>query len=284
MPDHRYPRRILLAVTGLTPQVVTETLYALAVQRQPPFIPTEIHLLTTGEGAEAARLGLLSEDPGWFHRLCRDYALPPIAFNASHIQVLRDAVGQPLGDIRTPDDNQRAADAITETVRNLTADPQAALHVSIAGGRKTMGYYLGYALGLFGRPQDCLSHVLVSEPFESSPEFYYPTRYNRVIVLRDNKLADTIDAHEALRLNLVNQVVPAADLETATATLANRLAAGPTQAYGRIKRLLRESLSRDLPAQLDAEREAFHQSMKQHDFPEGLAACLAKRPPSYEGQ
>jgi CRISPR-associated protein (TIGR02584 family) len=198
MPDHRYPRRILLAVTGLTPQVVTETLYALAVQRQPPFIPTEIHLLTTGEGAEAARLGLLSEDPGWFHRLCRDYALPPIAFNASHIQVLRDAVGQPLGDIRTPDDNQRAADAITETVRNLTADPQAALHVSIAGGRKTMGYYLGYALSLFGRPQDHLSHVLVSEPFESSPEFYYPTRYNRVIVLRDNKLADTIDAQVTL--------------------------------------------------------------------------------------
>jgi CRISPR-associated protein (TIGR02584 family) len=59
-------------VTGLTPQVVTETLYALAVQRQPPFIPTEIHLLTTAEGAEEARLGLLSADPGWFHRLCRD--------------------------------------------------------------------------------------------------------------------------------------------------------------------------------------------------------------------
>ncbi len=54
MTDHPYPRRILLAVTGLTPQVITETLYALAVQRQPAFIPTEIHLLTTHEGAEAA--------------------------------------------------------------------------------------------------------------------------------------------------------------------------------------------------------------------------------------
>ncbi|MBP6582128.1 MAG: hypothetical protein KA204_01445, partial [Chromatiaceae bacterium] len=51
--DSCFPRRILLAVTGLTPQVVTETLYALAMERQPPFIPTEIHLLTTAEGAEA---------------------------------------------------------------------------------------------------------------------------------------------------------------------------------------------------------------------------------------
>ena len=89
--------RILLAVTGLTPQVVTETLYALRVERQPPFIPTEIHLLTTAEGAEAARLGLLSADPGWFQRLCRDYELPAMTCDASHIQVLRDADGAHRG-------------------------------------------------------------------------------------------------------------------------------------------------------------------------------------------
>ncbi len=198
MTDHPYPRRILLAVTGLTPQVITETLYALAVQRQPAFIPTDIHLLTTHEGAEAARLGLLSDEPGWFYRLCEDYALPAIRFDVSHIHTLVDAQGQPLSDIRTPADNQRAADTITELVRHFTADPTAALHVSIAGGRKTMGYYLGYALSLFGRPQDCLSHVLVSEPFEGCPDFYYPTPYNRVIVLRDNKLADTRDAQVTL--------------------------------------------------------------------------------------
>ncbi len=42
-----YPRRILLAVTGLTPQVVTETLYALACRPQTPWVPDEIHLVTT---------------------------------------------------------------------------------------------------------------------------------------------------------------------------------------------------------------------------------------------
>lgn len=192
-----YPRRILLAVTGLTPQVVTETLYAL-IHQEPAFIPTEVRLITSREGAERARLALLSEDPGWFQRLRQDYHLPPIAFDETHIAVLAGGNGESLDDIRTPADNQRAADLITETVRALTSDPEAALHVSIAGGRKTMGYYLGYALSLYGRPQDRLSHVLVSEPFESSWEFFYPTPYERIIQTRNDKLANCRDAQVTL--------------------------------------------------------------------------------------
>ena len=189
-----YPRRVLLAVTGLSPQVVTETLHALAVQSAAPFIPTEIHLLTTAEGRQRAELALLSEDPGWFHRLLADYGLPPIRFTAQQIRTIEGADGEALEDIRTPEDNERLADQITEMVRELTSDEACALHASIAGGRKTMGFYLGYALSLFGRPQDRLSHVLVNEPFESSWDFFYPTPYSRVITTRDNKLADTREA------------------------------------------------------------------------------------------
>ena len=194
---HSFPRRILLAVTGLSPQVVTETLHALAVSAQQPFVPTEIHLITTAEGAERARLSLLSADRGWFKRIRDDYALPEIAFDSTHIHVLRDAEGKPIADIRTPEDNLRCADFITEAVRAFTADPQAAVHVSIAGGRKTMGFFLGYALSLFGRDQDRLSHVLVSEPFESSWNFFYPTPHSCVIeVGREGHktLADTREA------------------------------------------------------------------------------------------
>jgi CRISPR-associated protein (TIGR02584 family) len=195
---HTYSRRILLAVAGLSPQIVTETLYALAVQGDLPFVPTEVRLVTTTEGAERVRLSLLSEDPGWLLRLVRDYDLPPIAFTADHVQVLTDADGVPLPDIRELDDNELVADQLTETIRRLTADPDCALHVSLAGGRKTMGYYAGYALSLFGRPQDRLSHVLVNEPFEQSWDFFYPTPYSRVIITRDNKPADTKDARVTL--------------------------------------------------------------------------------------
>lgn len=157
-----------------------------------------MRLITTAEGAERARLSLLSREPGWFPRFLADYGLPDVAFGESHIHTLTGEDGQPLRDIRTPLDNERAADFITEIVREITADSDCALHASIAGGRKTMGYYLGYALSLFGRPQDRLSHVLVEDPYESSWDFFYPTPYSRVITTRDNKLVDTAQAEVSL--------------------------------------------------------------------------------------
>lgn len=171
-----YARRILLAVTGLSPQIVTETLYALW-HTNPETLPTEVHLITTATGADHARLNLLSPAIGWLERLRREYDLPPIHFPASHIHVISGHDGVLLDDIRTPGENVCAADFITDLVRHLTADDDSALHVSIAGGRKSMGYFVGYALSLFGRHQDRLSHVLVSTPFESHPDFYYPTRH-----------------------------------------------------------------------------------------------------------
>jgi CRISPR-associated protein (TIGR02584 family) len=169
-----YPRRMLLAVTGLSPQIVTETVYALAVDHRPRWVPTEVRIITTRQGAEKARRTLLSEEPGWFRRLRADYGLPEIAFDAESIRVIDGPDGRPLDDILDEAHNAAVADFITEEVRALTADPNASLHVSIAGGRKTMGFYVGYALSLFGREQDRLSHVLVPPSFESRPDFYYP--------------------------------------------------------------------------------------------------------------
>ena len=196
MSKQQSPRRILLAVTGLTPQIVTETLYALACRPEAPWIPHEVHLITTATGANNARLNLLT-GAGWFHRLRQDYGLPPITFGVEQIHVLQDAEGQPLDDIRTQNDNTLAADCITDTLRQLTQDPNTELHVSIAGGRKTMGYYLGYALSLYGRPQDRLSHVLVSDPYETNRDFYYPTPYEQPIHSRRGDKEITVDARDA---------------------------------------------------------------------------------------
>lgn len=196
---HRYPRRVLLAVSGLSPQIVTETLYALASDaRHGPFLPTEVHLITTREGAQRAELSLLSDTLGWFHRLCRDFELPGIRFNRQHIHIIRDHDERGMDDIRSQEDNLAAADFITSQVRHFTADPDCALHVSIAGGRKTMGFFLGYALSLYGRAQDRLSHVLVSEPFENSIDFFYPTRHSHVLQTKDGRLVDTATAEVTL--------------------------------------------------------------------------------------
>ncbi len=187
-------RKVLLCVSGLTPQIVTETLYALACRGESSFIPDEVHLITTAEGAERARLQLLSDPPGWLHRLRAEYALPPIRFDDSTIHVLEGADGRSLIDIRTPDDNAAAADGIVETVRRLTSDPDTELHVSIAGGRKTMGFFVGYALSLYGRDQDRMSHVLVESPYESLRDFFYPSRRERIIFTRDDRPVDAASA------------------------------------------------------------------------------------------
>lgn len=196
---HDYPRRILLCVTGLSPQIVTETLYALAIEHQPAFVPTEVHLLTTSEGAKLAQASLLHPDGGQFLTLFAEW--PQLArptMDTETIHVIAGPDGQPLTDIRTPAENTAAADAIASVVRDLTRDPESAVHVSIAGGRKTMGFYLGYALSLYARPQDRLSHVLVSAPFESHPEFFYPPRQPRRLATRDGHHIDTADARVTL--------------------------------------------------------------------------------------
>ena len=193
-----FPRRILSAVCGLSPQILTETLYALAVATRPAFVPTEIHLLTTREGAHRASLTLLHPESGRFHQLRRDYGLPEIAFDASHIHIVRGVDGGELDDIRSPSDNEHLADYITQAISEYTQDPEAALHVSIAGGRKTMGYYAGYALSLFGRPQDRLSHVLVTPDYEGNPDFYYPTPTSQIIYTRENRPLDSAKAEVSL--------------------------------------------------------------------------------------
>ena len=197
-----HPRRILLAVTGLSPQIVTETQYALGVAVAPggePFIPTEVHLLTTDSGAKLARTALLHPDGGQFPALLRDYPqLGQPTFGEAQIHTIHDAAGQPLADIRTPEENAAAADSITALMAQLTRDPQAQLHVSIAGGRKTMGFYLGYAFSLFARPQDELSHVLVSSPFENHPEFFYPPATPRRLATQGGQHIDTAEARVTL--------------------------------------------------------------------------------------
>lgn len=164
-------KKILVAVTGMSPQIVTETLYALHTQHQ--WTPREVHVLTTQTGADNIAAALLGEH-GFFRRLCHEYGLDDVVFHEDFIHVITDDEGVPLADIRSPQENNLAADQIVRFIYDLCADEQTELHVSIAGGRKSMGFYIGYALSLFGRRQDKLSHVLVEEAFEQHREFFYP--------------------------------------------------------------------------------------------------------------
>jgi len=194
MPNQK-PHLILLAVSGMSPQIITETLFGLMHRKAGAWLPDEIHLITTNSGREQARLQLLGEQ-GHFQQLLLDYAfVTPIKFDFSTIHVITGSDGTELEDLRTPQDNEAAADFITEQIRTFTSQDNTELHVSLAGGRKTMGFYIGYALSLFGRPQDRLSHVLVDAGYETLSNFFYPTPETRSIATRDGK--GVLDASKA---------------------------------------------------------------------------------------
>jgi CRISPR-associated protein (TIGR02584 family) len=223
-----YPRRILCCVTGLSPQVVTETIYALAhpsgsdVQ---PWHPTELHIVTTTVGqvrvrqrllGEVAQLGQLHPAGNQLTKLIADYDLPPITFSEAHIHVVED-YGVPMADIQTRSDYAVMADYIMGVLRNLCGNANTSVHVSLAGGRKSMSFLMGYCLSLLGRPQDTLSHVLVSAPYEQLPDFFYPPPQPQYAYLIGQEAVDLSQAKITLEtIPILKLGVPSTSVEPNT--------------------------------------------------------------------
>lgn len=188
-------KNILFLVTGMTPQIITETVWALACDpaNDARWIPDEIHAMSTEDGLNQIRKRLFED--GMFAQMQQDYPqLAHVEFNTTHLHEISNAEGQILNDLKDPNDNELAADAICAAIRKFTEQAHSNLYVSIAGGRKTMGFYAGYALSLYGRSQDRLTHVLVDDKFESVNDFFYPTPATRFVTNRDGKVLDARDA------------------------------------------------------------------------------------------
>ncbi|SFV02734.1 enoyl-CoA hydratase/isomerase family protein [Pseudoduganella namucuonensis] len=97
-------------------------------------------------------------------------------------------------------------------------------------------------------------------------------------------LPEPLDAARARELGMVNRVVPADTLMVEGEALAERLAAGPTFAYGKIRGLMRASFGREFGPQLDAERDAFADCTRTDDFQGAVAAFLDKRKAEFAGR
>ncbi|MGY5760696.1 CRISPR-associated ring nuclease Csm6, partial [Vibrio cincinnatiensis] len=130
-------KNILLSTTGASPQVLTETLYAIFQSGRP--FPDSVYVITTQSAKPALVNGLFRD--GHLQALKDEYQLPDFAFDESHIWLIEDDHGLPIDDAKTIDDQTTMADFITRKVFELTQDDHCAIHASLAGGRKTMAFY-----------------------------------------------------------------------------------------------------------------------------------------------
>jgi CRISPR-associated protein (TIGR02584 family) len=213
-PQSSSQRVALIAVTGMSPAIVTETVWALAHEK-PAIIPDDVYVLTTSRGAADLQRELLTPRPDLQNQtIWQTLRQAILGTRASKDQRLTlhnpilltthdTARGQPrpLEDIRTPEDNAAAAEVILDEIRRLTANDDLHLIASLAGGRKTMSALLACAISLLGRKEDRLTHVLVNEPFDHpalEPRFYFPTPQPTLHKLQTPQGTQTVTSDQAV--------------------------------------------------------------------------------------
>ena len=104
-------------------------------------------------------------------------------------------------------------------------------------------------------------------------------RRTRELMLTNRRLA----APEALDWGVVNQVVENGTALVAAQVMAERMAAGPTEAYAQVKRLLDASFSQTLESQMELEARAIATQVASVDGQEGMQAFVEKRKPQFGG-
>ncbi len=93
-----------------------------------------------------------------------------------------------------------------------------------------------------------------------------------------------LSAAQAKEIGLVNQVVDDAELQNVTREMAEKLAKGPTKAFGIAKDNLNNAVFSLLERQLELERSGMVKAAKTHDYKEGLRAFFEKREARFSGK
>ncbi len=182
-------KNILLAISGLTPQIVTETFFALTVKNN--IIIDEIFIVTTQRGKtviegkdksnKTPNVALKKE----IINLCKDLEIKVPKFNINKHVIVAEEESKELYDIKTDKENKLFPNKIAEIIKSIAEDNNTTIYASLSGGRKSMSAHLALALSLFARPQDKLYHVITDEQFEFNNFYPKSRKEERALVLAE---------------------------------------------------------------------------------------------------
>jgi 2-(1,2-epoxy-1,2-dihydrophenyl)acetyl-CoA isomerase len=185
-----------------------------------------------------------------------------------------------------PDRLRRMIDSYHLAIERLTSI-DAPVVAAVRGGAGGGGLGLMYAADIVVAADDArfaLGYGALGLTADGGNTWFLP----RMVGMRRAQelflLNRRLTAEEALQFGLVSRLVASDAVEAEATALAAKLAAGPTLAYGAVRRMLRQSGETGLSDQLDAEKESIIAAARSDDAAEGIAAFMAKRRPQFHGR
>ncbi len=190
----------------------------------------------------------------------------------------------------------KAGDALPRGLKEMTVYLHAAITRLTRGSAPVIAAVQGPAAGA-GFSIACAADLVVASEQavftmaytragltpDGSSTYFLPRLLGRHRTLELILTNRTLSAAEAQDWGLVNEVVPADELDARAGKLAQQLASGPTWAFGAAKELVMRSFSEDLESQMEFESQAIANAARTEDAAEGIAAFFEKRRASFRG-
>lgn len=170
-------------------------------------------------------------------------------------------------------------------IRAVTTMPKPVI-AAVNGTAAGAGASLAYACDLRVASEDAkflMAFANVGLSTDSGASWTLPRLIGYGRAMEMLLLAEPVAAEEALRIGMVNRVVAPGEALGAAAELAERMAAGPTSAYARIKETMLAAAAEGLDETLAVEAGAQAESGATSDHQEAVSAFVAKRNPTFTG-
>jgi len=167
------------------------------------------------------------------------------------------------------------------SLRGLDAPVVAAVTGAAAGAGLSLVLAADYVLAS-AESKFVLAYDKLGVAPDCSGSWFLPRKVGRRMAFEMMLMGPTLSADEALDAGIVNSVCPGAEFAVNLRAILQRIAGGPTRAFGMFKSLMDADLP--LAAHLELERELFVKATRTADFRSAVKGFMEKKRPGFEGR